>query len=118
MTAGLREARSPGVLVDGDVVRIRIGNTQQVALHRLALRDGCSCEECRHPVSGQRLYETRDVVPGAQVASAALDDGGLRISWADGHESSFDRAWLGAAAQPRPRRGEIAWDASLARRLP
>lgn len=77
-------ATMPPASVDGDVVRIG-----PLLLHAFALRDACPCPECRHPVSGQRLFETHRIVPQAKVANAAIDDGALVVDWEDGHRSVF-----------------------------
>lgn len=87
-----------------DVVRIG-----ELELHPLALRDACPCPECRHPVSGQRLFESIDVLPGARAVSASVVDGGLEVVWEDGHRSTFPPDWFRA---PEPRR-QRRWDASL-----
>ena len=77
--------------------------------HALALRDQCPCPGCRHPVSGQRIFETAEVLPGARILRAHLHDGSLAVDWADGHTSAFPAEWLAAessaaAAGRRPRR--------------
>lgn len=106
-----------------DVVAVTFAGGRTAAFHRLALRDACPCELCRHPVSGQRLFESRDVVPGARVAAASLEAGTLVVDWSDGHRSTFDEEWLAleadavdnGARQPRP---ITLWGSELADRLP
>ena len=75
--------------MSGDIVAVQLADGRTAELHRLALRDGCPCAECRHPVSGQRLFESFAVVPDAQIASFTFADGALEVAWADGHRSSF-----------------------------
>lgn len=104
-------------------MRVSFGDGRIVDLHRLVLRDGCPCESCRHPVSGQRLFESRDVVPQARVAAAAFEAGALLVEWDDGHRSSFDDGWLGAEAEAlvrggRPPRAITLWAAELTPHLP
>jgi alpha-ketoglutarate-dependent taurine dioxygenase len=118
MSSGVENARKPGAAVDGDLVRVHLADGRELDLHRLALRDGCSCVFCRHPVSGQRLYESRDVVPGARVAGATLSEGTLHVTWADGHESSYDGDWLAAATRPRPERTATLWGSELTESIP
>lgn len=107
-----------GAISRGEVVELQLDDGSLVDLHRFALRDGCPCTGCCHPSSGQRLFESRSVVPGAwPVAAEAIDDG-LRVNWQDGHESFYPADWLAgelAAAktgrrEPRPR---TLWDSSL-----
>jgi gamma-butyrobetaine dioxygenase len=95
------------------MIDVRLGE-HTYAFHPYALRDACPCAECRHPVSGQRLFETAAVVPGAAVASSSQDDGGLTVLWEDGHRSRFTNEWLAAAGSgPRTRRPPVLWDATL-----
>ncbi len=98
-----------------DVVRVELPDGTVAERHVLALRDGCPCAECRHPVSGQRLFESSRVLPGARAVSAGVaDDGTLVVEWADGHRSSFDAGWF-AAQEPRAVR---LWDSGLEAALP
>jgi gamma-butyrobetaine dioxygenase len=59
------------------------------SLHPFALRDACPCADCRHPTSGQRLFESHEVVPRAQVSSLEYEDQALVVRWADGHVSVY-----------------------------
>jgi gamma-butyrobetaine dioxygenase len=84
--------------------------------HALWLRDNCPCAECRHE-SGQRLLDTRSLPDSLAVVRSA-ENGGLAVTFSDGHESQFDREWLrrhGSEAVPRPRR---LWGAEIQDRLP
>jgi Taurine catabolism dioxygenase TauD, TfdA family/Gamma-butyrobetaine hydroxylase-like, N-terminal len=92
-------------------------------LHPLALRDACTCASCQHPVSGHRLFETRDVVPGARVESVAVSGNTLAIDSADGHRSTFARGWLEPEIEAggrgaRPLREFKLWGSELAETLP
>lgn len=104
--------------VAGDVVTVRLGDGRTAGLHRLALRDGCPCPSCRHGLSGQRLFESRELVPGARIDSVGVEGGTLVVRWADGHRSEFGEAWLAAevdAAERRHRPGRTVspWGAEL-----
>ena len=107
--------------MSGDIVAVQLADGLTAELHRLALRDGCPCAECRHPVSGQRLFESFAVVPDAQIASFTFADGALEIAWADGHRSSFGEDWLraeaDAAVRGRPARAVKLWGSELAAAL-
>lgn len=86
---------------------VRAGDLE---LHPLALRDACPCPQCRHPVSGQRLFESADVLPLAEIADASFDPTkGLEVLWADGHRSVFSLDWF----RPQPLYAERRWDATL-----
>jgi gamma-butyrobetaine dioxygenase len=107
----------------GDVVRVRLADGRGADLHRFALRDGCPCADCRHPLSGQRLFETPDVVPSARPLSVSLEDGRLAVDWADGHRSLYEAPWLAGEVEAvalgeRPRRAPTLWGSELAARLP
>ena len=77
--------------MSGDIVAVQLADGRTAELHRLALRDGCPCAECRHPASGQRLFESLAVVPQARIASVSFPDGALQVEWADGHLSTYRR---------------------------
>jgi gamma-butyrobetaine dioxygenase len=101
-------------LEDG-VVRVELADGSVVSRHVLALRDGCPCEDCRHPVSGQRLFESSRVLPGLRGVSARVtDDGALIVEWSDGHSGIFPPEWFAETEPLQIRR----WDSSLADSLP
>jgi len=101
--------------VEGDVVRVRLAGGATALRHVLALRDGCPCADCRHPVSGQRLFESARVLRGLRAVGAAVSpEEALVVEWSDGHRSVFPAAWF-AEAQPRVLR---RWDSALAAALP
>jgi gamma-butyrobetaine dioxygenase len=110
------------VLTSGDTLRLRFEDGRLGELHRFALRDACPCAECRHPVSGQRLFESTAVVPEAKIASARVEPRGLAVEWADGHASLFPDGWLEAEAAAgrggRPRRALTLWGAELQGSIP
>jgi len=102
----------------GEVVELELEDGTVAELHRFALRDGCPCAVCRHPTSGQRLFESRLVVPEAWPSEAAADSGRLIITWQDGHRSDYPPEWLGneiaaAVAAARPSRPCTLWNAGL-----
>ena len=90
----------------------------------LALRDGCPCSECRHPVSGQRLFESSRVLRTAGAVRARVsEEGSLELDWNDGHRSSYPARWIGAEAAAaahgrRPSRERRLWSADLGDSLP
>ncbi len=104
----------------GDVISVQLADGATASYHCFALRDGCPCAACRHPVSGQRLFESGAVVPSARALFAAVDGNELSVEWADGHSSSFDAAWLAAAvaAGPWGAHRQTLWGAELIDRVP
>jgi gamma-butyrobetaine dioxygenase len=115
---------APGpVELSDDLVCLRLPGGSRLELHRLVLRDGCGCSECRHPVSGQRLFDTAVVVPAARIARAEIENGTLELVWEDGHRSSFDESWLVTQSQAagggsRRARPIACWGSELADALP
>ena len=98
-------------VVDDEVLHVELEDGRAADLHVRALRDGCPCAECRHPVSGQRLFETLAVVPEAQVVDVSVDGALLRVEWADGHVSTFDESWL--APDPVAAPAPVLWGSEL-----
>jgi gamma-butyrobetaine dioxygenase len=104
---GLREAE----LVD-DVVDVELVDGWRMTLHTLALRDLCPCADCRHPVSGQRLFESARVVPQTRASAVAVSgEGSLLLEWEDGHRSIYSPTYLLEASAPPPAGPtQILWD--------
>ncbi|WP_348826997.1 TauD/TfdA family dioxygenase [Halomonas sp. RT37] len=69
----------------------------------LWLRDHCACDQCRHPLTRERLVTPMAAVPG--LDEARIEHGQLHLDWQDGHHSRFAAGWL---HQRRP--GEAAID--------
>lgn len=83
----------------------------------LWLRDNCGCPECRDPTAGERLFDTVGLPPDLRAERVVLD-GGLHLTWPDGHRTSFSESWLleharGDGGEPAAS-GEVSWDASIA----
>jgi gamma-butyrobetaine dioxygenase len=123
VSAVLARAAPCGAELVGEHVRVAFDGGGSAEFHRLALRDGCRCSDCRHPVSGQRLFETTDVLPAARIVAIGLEEETLTVEWADGHRSTFEAAWLAAETQAaasgrRTPRALTLWGAELSRELP
>jgi gamma-butyrobetaine dioxygenase len=105
---GLREAE----LID-DVVGVRLVDGWRMTLHTLALRDLCPCPDCRHPVSGQRLFESARVIPQTRASTVAVSgEGALLLEWEDGHRSIYSPTYLLEASVPPPAGPtQILWNA-------
>jgi gamma-butyrobetaine dioxygenase len=104
-----------GAGLEDGAVRVEFADGRATVLNGLALRDGCPCAACRHPVSGQRLFESGHVLRGLRATGAsATPDGTLTVDWSDGHRGVFAADWF---RESEPRRIS-RWDASLAEGLP
>ncbi|KAF9453327.1 gamma-butyrobetaine hydroxylase [Macrolepiota fuliginosa MF-IS2] len=79
---------------------ITIHALDNTAFPYIWLRDSCqSSPDCIHPSNKQKLHRTSDIPLDARPASLDSDgirvtDQGLEITWSDGHESVFSRAFL------------------------
>lgn len=64
------------------------------------LRDHCACDQCRHPMTRERLYKLLDdplwerFEGDEALASFEFDAYSLTLVWQDGHVSRFDAGWL------------------------
>lgn len=89
------------------------------AFHYVWLRDNCWCAECRVVQSGERRLFTADIRDDIAPVSADVDKWGvLRVTWNDGHASTYDPVWLAEHvysddARRVPRDEPTLWDASL-----
>ncbi|KAG0413944.1 hypothetical protein HPB47_008897 [Ixodes persulcatus] len=79
-------------------VKVIFSDDQACELNYIWLRDNCTCPQCIHPQSKQKLVDTAaldfNVRPVSMEASA---DGTLEVSWGDSkgtHNSSYDPLWL------------------------
>jgi gamma-butyrobetaine dioxygenase len=105
-------------LAHGEVVELELEDGSVAELHRFALRDGCLCSQCSHPVSGQRLFESSQVVPEAWPMVAEVSAEGLTVTWRDGHLSVYPPDWLAVEIAAllvggRVPRAQTLWDATL-----
>jgi gamma-butyrobetaine dioxygenase len=98
-------------------------------LHALWLREQCTCSQCRHPASLERILDqtsySLDLVP---TGLSMTGDGALLMRWPQnnggdrgdsGHESCFEAPWLRHLGRPPvplpPRR---SWGSEMAAQLP
>ena len=96
-----------------DVVGVELVDGWQITLHTLALRDLCPCPDCRHAVSGQRLFESARVLPQTRASAVAVSgEGSLLLEWEDGHRSVYSPTYLLGISAPRPAAPpQILWGA-------
>jgi len=74
------------------------GRTGQFPL--MWLRDHCACDQCRHPMTRERLYKLLDdplwerFESDDALEAFAFDASSLTLTWRDGHVSRFDAGWM------------------------
>ncbi|SHE42401.1 gamma-butyrobetaine dioxygenase [Modicisalibacter ilicicola DSM 19980] len=76
----------------GDHLALHWVDGSQAHFPLLWLRDHCSCSECRHPLTRERLFVPLEDID--EAPRSTLVEGGLRLQWADGHVSLYDAVWL------------------------
>ncbi|KAF8462996.1 hypothetical protein BDZ91DRAFT_661610 [Kalaharituber pfeilii] len=65
------------------------------SFHNIWLRDHCQCEQCRHPITKQRLVDTFSIPANIQALEVDAQEKGLKILWKnDKHESFYPYEWL------------------------
>jgi gamma-butyrobetaine dioxygenase len=105
------------VTPDGRTLALGWPDGRQGHFYAAWLRDSCPCPGCRHP-SGQRLLDSVAIPDDVALASATTANGAVEVVFTDGHEATFDEAWLGEQAGPPAPRPRRLWDAAIARELP
>ncbi|MBV9278751.1 MAG: TauD/TfdA family dioxygenase [Chloroflexi bacterium] len=109
-----------GVVCHDARVEIAWTDGERSVAHALWLRDNCPCPECRHPGSGQRLFDAAALPEDLGLGSATVSAPGvLQITWRpDGHLSSFAAPWLHVQLLGTyPTRGTL-WDAAVMAHVP
>lgn len=76
------------------------------------LRDSCRCEVCGDTTTGRRFVTLADREARPRIAAAALEGDGLAVTWADGHDSRYDAAWLRRHGRPALAWTPRLWDAA------
>jgi gamma-butyrobetaine dioxygenase len=76
------------------VIELEWRDKRHDRFHPIWLRDNCRCAECGNPAIGYRsLYLTSlDLNLTPRSLTCAADQ--LKITWEDGHESSYAASWL------------------------
>ncbi|MGI9602048.1 MAG: TauD/TfdA family dioxygenase [Acidimicrobiales bacterium] len=64
------------------------------AFHPSWLRDNCACTDCIDPVSRERAGGFLDMPAHPAIDEVAVDEGGVRLRWRDGHVSEVHPGWL------------------------
>lgn len=68
----------------------------------LWLRDACTCAECRHAGSGQRLHSVLALDPATTSTRVEIDGDDVNVTFApDGHVGRYSLAWLHTNAPGR-----------------
>lgn len=103
----IRDAR-----VRGDVIEATLAEGEIVAVHALALRDACSCADCRL-TTGQRLFETHLALRKIAPTGVHVEEHGLAVAFDDGHVVRASLHDLERAFSGWPRRQYRLWSAAL-----
>jgi alpha-ketoglutarate-dependent taurine dioxygenase/DUF971 family protein len=74
----------------------------ETVLPYLWLRDNCQCEECRVGQTSEKRFHLVDVSPDVAPAAASLQDGELRLTWPDGHESCYSVPFITSLVGKQP----------------
>ncbi|XP_074649433.1 gamma-butyrobetaine dioxygenase-like [Tubulanus polymorphus] len=92
------------------------------------LRDNCQCSKCFHPTTKSRQVLMMDLDPKIEPKQVqVIDDGSLKVTWPDGHESPYPSEWLHERAftdAARRKRNEVYgqkhkfWGAELQDKIP
>lgn len=92
--------------------------------HFIWLRDNCSCAQCLHPDTHERVSDILQIDLDIKPYSVSQDDGFLTIVWTqDRHRSSYDLSWLrqhcySDAAKAERRHLPELWTSDLVQKLP
>ncbi|KAG6441935.1 gamma-butyrobetaine dioxygenase [Manduca sexta] len=58
------------------------------------LRDNCQCEECFHKSAKSRILDWSNFDVNVQPIDVTREGNSIRVSWTDGHQSSYNIEWL------------------------
>ncbi len=86
--------------------------------HYVWLRDNCWCAACRVAQTGERRLFTADIGDDIAPATAEFEADVLRVSWNDGHYSTYTAGWLAShdysgLGRRGPEHEPTLWDATL-----
>ncbi|ORY02918.1 hypothetical protein BCR34DRAFT_77433 [Clohesyomyces aquaticus] len=77
------------IAVEDNVVKVA-----DVTIPNIWLRDNCQCSSCVHQATKQRLLDTFSIPSNIAPETTEVDEGGIKITWNDGHESYYTRELL------------------------
>jgi gamma-butyrobetaine dioxygenase len=107
-----------------ETIQVTWADGLESEFHFLWLRDNCACAECIDAGSHERVYSILDIPAdlGAQLASVS-EQGGLQITWSDGHQSHYHPGWLrhfdyANGSRPVEQWPLQSWDRTLEQTLP
>ena len=72
-------------------IKIHWSDGSQQSLSRLWLRDNCRCPECRISQTEEKQFQLASLEDTDYVGTVLADDRALHITWANGHQSHFER---------------------------
>jgi gamma-butyrobetaine dioxygenase len=96
-----RSERSGDTGGTGRLLLVDLGRSAPHSFPAVWLRHACGCRGCVDAASGQRLVAPQDAPPNVSISSAEYTEAAIRVVFdPDGHESTFDLAWLAAMTEP------------------
>ena len=75
-------------------IEIHWPDGSQQSLSRLWLRDNCRCPECRIAQTEEKQFQLASLEDSDYEATILADDKALHITWANGHQSQFEREFI------------------------
>jgi trimethyllysine dioxygenase len=77
----------------GEIINFTFDDGKRASFDSFWLRDHCTCDECMHPVTKQRILATFDIRDDITPVNIKKRDGTVWVDWGD-HCSPYDEAWL------------------------
>lgn len=75
-------------------VEVAFGDNSRSLYPHVWLRENCVCPQCFNKDAIARLFLIDDLDLNIEPSGIQLKDGGLLVTWKDGHESFFTGQWL------------------------
>ena len=112
--------------LNNSTLEIDLGSGQLSQFHYVWLRDNCSCNQCTHADTRERILVTSEIPDDLLALDARIDGDEVVVKWNDhDHQSRFQINWLkehnysGSTFATDPAAGKtIIWDSSLNDNVP
>ena len=117
------------ITVNERSLSISLNGSDTSEFHFVWLRDNCQCEDCLHPVTGERTSITSEIPLNISPIASFADNGKLTVMWNHKqHQSTYSFEWLSQYSTVNdsnitiyndPAMGEMQlWDNSLENNIP